>query len=336
MKRLPILLFVLLLAVSCGRRTAEEHPVRIIFDTDLGNDIDDVLALEMLLNYEREGRAELLGVTLCKANPHTAEFADGYLRAAGRGDMPLGFAHRGVTPEDGSYLLPTLGASFHGQPLLSPERTADELPEGYVLLRQLLAQQPDASVVLVAVGPLTNIGNLLVSEADEISPLAGRELVAAKVKRVVTMAGLFGDEFDFPEWNVMCDVEAAQRTFHLCPVMLTTTGWEVGNRLLYPHESILNDFGDPEASPLAVAYCHYMEMPYDRQTWDLTAVLEAVEPGVWFDRSPRGRIRIADDGRSTLDVAAEGVQDYLIIPQERTAAALEALVARTAGKTPEQ
>ncbi|MDE5621526.1 MAG: nucleoside hydrolase [Alistipes sp.] len=336
MKRLPILLFVLLLAVSCGRRTAEEHPVRIIFDTDLGNDIDDVLALEMLLNYEREGRAELLGVTLCKANPHTAEFADGYLRAAGRGDMPLGFAHRGVTPEDGSYLLPTLGASFDGQPLLSPERTADELPEGYVLLRQLLAQQPDASVVLVAVGPLTNIGNLLASEADEISPLAGRELVAAKVKRVVTMAGLFGDEFDFPEWNVMCDVEAAQRTFHLCPVMLTTTGWEVGNRLLYPHESILNDFGDPEASPLAVAYCHYMEMPYDRQTWDLTAVLEAVEPGVWFDRSPRGRIRIADDGRSTLDVAAEGVQDYLIIPQERTAAALEALVARTAGKTPEQ
>lgn len=328
-----MLLLVLLLAVCCGRRPAVQEPLRIIFDTDLGNDIDDVLALEMLLNYEREGRVELLGVTLCKANPHTAEFADGYLRAAGRGDLPLGFAHRGVTPEDGTYLLPTLEASFDGKPLLAPERTAGELPEGYVLLRQLLAAQPDASVVLVAVGPLTNIGNLLASGGDAVSPLTGRELVAAKVKRVVTMAGLFGDEFDFPEWNVVCDVEAAQRTFHGCPVPLTTTGWEVGNRLLYPHESILNDFGDPEASPLAVAYCHYMEMPYDRQTWDLTAVLEAVEPGVWFDRSPRGRIRIADDGRSTLETASEGMQEYLVIPQERTAAALEALVARTAGKS---
>ena len=334
MKRLLIIV-LLLSAVSCGQKDPAPggEPVRIIFDTDLGNDIDDVLALQMLLNYEKEGRAELLGITLCKANPATIAFTDGYCRFDGRGDIPLGYAYDGVTPEDGTYLLPTLEASFGGEPLLRPARTIDSgLPEGYKLLRRLLAAQPDASVVLVAVGPLTNIGNLLVSEADEFSSLSGRDLVAAKVRRVVTMAGLFGDEFDFPEYNVVCDLEASHRTFELCPVPLTTTGWEVGNLLPYPHESILTDFGDPEAHPLSVAYRHYMQMPYDRPTWDLTAVLEAVEPGKWFDRSPKGRIRIAADGRSSFEASETGMQEYLVIPQEKAAAALQALVNCTTGK----
>lgn len=334
MKR--ILIFTLLsLSVACGPQTPKQadEPQRIIFDTDLGNDIDDVLALQMLLNYQKEGKIDLLGITLCKANPATIAFTDGFCRFNGFEEIPLGYAYHGVTPEDGTYLLPTLEASNNGKPLLQPARTIDSaLPEGYKLLRQLLAAQPDGSVVLIAVGPLTNIGNLLVSPGDEISPLSGRELVAAKVSRVVTMAGLFSDEFDFPEYNVVCDIEAAHRTFESCPVPLTTTGWEVGNRLLYPHESILRDFGDPQAHPLAVAYCHYMEMPYDRQTWDLTAVLEAVEPGQWFGTSEQGTIRIAEDGRSSFEPSENGLQNYLTIPQERVAATLGALVARTTGK----
>lgn len=334
MKR--ILIFaLLLLGAACGQNSAtqKKEPLRVIFDTDLGNDIDDVLALQMLLNYEQEGKIDLLGITLCKANPATIAFTDGYCRFNNRNDIPMGYAYHGVTPEDGTYLLPTLEAKVNDQPLLQPARTIDsKLPEGYKLLRQLLAGQPDGSVVLIAVGPLTNIGNLLVSEADEFSDLSGRELVRAKVNRVVTMAGLFSDEFDFPEYNVVCDLQAAHRTFELCPVPLTTTGWEVGNKLLYPHESVLRDFGNPEAHPLSVAYCHYMEMPYDRQTWDLTAVLEAIEPGLWFNCSPKGTVRIAEDGRSSFDTAETGMQDYLIIPQEKVSATLEALVARTTGK----
>ena len=122
MKRLLIIV-LLLSAVSCGQKDPAPggEPVRIIFDTDLGNDIDDVLALQMLLNYEKEGRAELLGITLCKANPATIAFTDGYCRFDGRGDIPLGYAYDGVTPEDGTYLLPTLEASFGGEPLLDME-----------------------------------------------------------------------------------------------------------------------------------------------------------------------------------------------------------------------
>ena len=73
-------------------------------------------------------------------------------------------------------------------------------------------------------------------------------------------------------------------------------------------------------------------MPYDRQTWDLTAVLEAVEPGQWFGTSEQGTIRIAEDGRSSFEPSENGRQNYLTIPQERVAATLGALVARTTRK----
>ena len=40
------------------------EPVRIIFDTDMGNDIDDALALAVLHAFESRGEAKLLAVTL--------------------------------------------------------------------------------------------------------------------------------------------------------------------------------------------------------------------------------------------------------------------------------
>ena len=76
-----------------------------------------------------------------------------------------------------------------------------------------------------------------------------------------------------------------------------------------------------------------MQMPYDRQTWDLTAVLEAVEPGKWFARSPKGTIRIATDGRSNSFEASEtGMGLPRHSAEKKTAATLQALVDCTTGK----
>jgi inosine-uridine nucleoside N-ribohydrolase len=43
--------------------------VRIVFDTDMGNDIDDAVALAVLHALESRGEAKLLAVTLTKDNP---------------------------------------------------------------------------------------------------------------------------------------------------------------------------------------------------------------------------------------------------------------------------
>ena len=77
MKKLPgIFLISLLLfgCISCSMNRVEK--ISIIYDTDMGNDIDDALALAMLYNYVDAGRVELLGITISKANEFTIPYID--------------------------------------------------------------------------------------------------------------------------------------------------------------------------------------------------------------------------------------------------------------------
>ncbi|MDL2304853.1 nucleoside hydrolase [Bacteroides sp. OttesenSCG-928-D19] len=308
-----------------------ELPVPVILDTDVGNDIDDVLAMQMLFNYEDEGLIDLLGITISKSNPYSIEYIDAYCRLNGRPDMPLGFAYNGVNSEDGGYLRQTLDTIIDGKKILHPQRTIkSNLPEGYKLLRKMLASQADSSVVFVAVGPETNLARLLKSSPDEFSPLNGKALVAKKVKLLSVMAGLFGNEFDFPEWNVMQDLDATRTVFANWPTPLIASGWELGNKLLYPHQSILNDFPNSYKHPLCVSYKVYDKMPYDRQTWDLTSVLQAIEPGQnYFTLSPAGKITIDKDGKSLFAPDAKGKHRYLLIEgEENIRRTLEAIVYR--------
>src|SRR5713226_6464550 len=76
-------------AVGTGCVLAAE-PVRVIFDTDMGNDIDDALALAMLHALESRGEAKLLAVTLTKDNPWAAAYVDLVDTFYRRGGIPIG------------------------------------------------------------------------------------------------------------------------------------------------------------------------------------------------------------------------------------------------------
>ena len=163
---------------ACNKPTETKIPVPVIFDTDVGNDIDDVLAMQMLFNYENAGTIDLLGITISKSNPYSIEYIDGYCRLNERGDIPLGYAYNGATPEDGGYLRQTLDTIIEGNKILYPQRSIkDNLPEGYKLLRKLLASQPDNSVVFIAVGPETNLSRLLRSFGRQITRCPKSEAV---------------------------------------------------------------------------------------------------------------------------------------------------------------
>ncbi len=329
------LIFITLAQVLCGcgqkGGNAGKAPVQVIFDTDIGNDIDDAIALSMLFNYDKAGVIDLNAITICKRNPHCVEYIDGVSRFFGRGDIPVGFAYDGTMPEDYTYLLPTINAEYEGRPLLDIRRTLDgSIPAGYKMLRQQLAAAADTSVVLIAVGPLTNIANLLTSAPDELSDLDGIGLVRQKVKLVSIMGGNFISEW--AEYNIMCDIPAAQKVFSLCPSPLVAGGYEVGSAVHYPHSSILNDFGDPASNPICVGYMNYCPMPYDRECWDPLATLEAIEPGVdgILSRSEKGRITISDSGVSYFTPDPSGLQQYVILNDADKA--VEMLVRRASGK----
>jgi purine nucleosidase len=61
--------------------------VPVLFDTDIGSDIDDAVALAYLL---RQPRCELLGVTTATGDTgQRAALAEVICRAAGRNDVPI-------------------------------------------------------------------------------------------------------------------------------------------------------------------------------------------------------------------------------------------------------
>ena len=61
--------------------------------------------------------------------------------------------------------------------------STDEAPDAVKLYRKILSQQEDTAVTIISVGFLTNLGNLIMSEPDELSPLTGKKLIEKKVKR---------------------------------------------------------------------------------------------------------------------------------------------------------
>lgn len=80
------------------------------------------------------------------------------------------------------------------------------------------------------------------------------------------MGGLYGNEFDFPEWNIVNDLNAAQITFKEWPTPIIASGWELGNKIRYPHQSILNDFAG-SYNILCAYHIKYIRKAIDRETW---------------------------------------------------------------------
>src|ERR1700742_1487718 len=98
---IPLALVILLItAIACSAA-----PTPIIFDTDIGNDIDDALALGVIHALQSRGECELLAVTITKDNPWSAPFVDLVNTFYGRGGIPIGVVHHGGTPDDSKYLM---------------------------------------------------------------------------------------------------------------------------------------------------------------------------------------------------------------------------------------
>jgi hypothetical protein len=66
-------------------------------------------------------------------------------------------------------------------------------------------------------------------------------------------------------------------------------------------------------------------MPYDRPTWDLTAVLEAVRPEHgYFGRSKQGNVLVERNG-ATRFVPGQGNRQYLLLDPSKRAEIIEVL-----------
>ncbi|MFM7058530.1 MAG: nucleoside hydrolase [Planctomycetota bacterium] len=304
-------------------------PVPLIFDTDIGNDCDDVLALGMIHSLETRGVCRLTAVTITKDHDQCAPFVDAVNTFYGRGDIPIGACRSGVTPQQSRFtglaVEQTGGVDRYPHDL----RTGRDAADAVAVLRKALAAEADGQVVIVQVGFSTNLLALLRSPADAVSPLTGRELVRSKVRTLSVMAGAFALINGQPhaEYNVVEDLPSARALATEWPGEIVYSGFEIGLAVPYPAISIQRDFSYVPHHPLSEAYILYEPPPHNRPCWDLTSVLWAVYPDRgYFGLSEKGTVSVNDRGITTFAADPNGKHRYLQLSAEQQPRVVEALV----------
>jgi inosine-uridine nucleoside N-ribohydrolase len=286
-------------------------PVRLILDTDIGNDVDDALALAMIHSLENRGEVHLLAVTITKDNKYAAPYVNLVNTYYGRANIPIGVVHHGKTPEDAPMLrVPADKRDAQGH-YLYPHTLTDgsQAMDAVELLKQVLNEQPDGSVTIAQIGFSTNLDRLIANDA-------GKELVKRKVKLLSVMGGNF--EKPVPEYNIFTDATAAKSLFKNWPGPVVFSGFEVGLRITYPYESIAKDFTWAANNPVVDAYKVYVGKPEDHPNWDSTAVLYAIRPDRgYFELSQQGTVTLGPKDVTIFTPDAQSNCQFLILRAEQ-------------------
>ena len=308
MKRLLFILVILLVGVNATTQAQDiPTPQSIIFETDMGNDIDDAMALDILYKNMDANRINLLGISVHKNNPHAAEFIDIMNNWYGHKRIPIGVNTAAVTDMGAmDYCTEVCAMNDKDGMALFNRSKKPKFEEAVEMYRRILSAQDDKSVVIVTVGFSTTMAALLKSQADNYSAMSGKELVERKVKYFSIMAGEF-DNQDHREFNIEQDIEAAKYFFENSPVPFVVTPFKLGTQVLYPAKSIVEDFEWGVKHPFIEAYKSYKTMPYDCCTFDVIATYYACHPETEnLTLSEEGEVEIYDGGKTRFIPKKDG------------------------------
>lgn len=236
----------------------------VILDVDLDTDVGDVAGLAIAIAMHNRGEINLIGVLTSSSHIYSAPCARAILDTYGLTSVPVG-AYQGSGTTNTSTYAETIADEFG-----YPTETRADFDDGTTLLRQLLADADDDSVVIVTIGFFTNVNGLLATTADGISALNGSDLMAAKVRHVMTMAGdYFAPDVDlvYTEWNFDKDPANAANFVANCPVPIIFLGYTQGGLVASGPPSGAN----PATNPIKRAFnlAGYVE----RTAWDQSGVL---------------------------------------------------------------
>ncbi len=202
--------------------------VPLLFDTDIGSDIDDAVALAYLL---REPRCELLGITTVTGEPvERARLASAVCRAAGRDDIPI---HAGA---EAGLLVPQRQPEAPQKAVLRRWPHRQDFPAGSAVpfLREVIRGRP-GEVTLLAVGPFTNVALLFAMDPE----------IPGLLRRLVIMGGVYTTRVAGAarvEWNAGTDPHATARMFQSPMTETTAFGLDVTLRCRLPADECRRRF----------------------------------------------------------------------------------------------
>lgn len=279
---------------------------QIIFDTDIGMDCDDAAALGILLNAHKRGECEILAITASTGRDGATATVNAICDYYGVNGIPVGRMKR---------MLQCDGVNNYARAVMEKYGTEDVETDAVPLLRKTLAEAA-GKVSVIAVGPLSNLEELLKSKADEFSPLCGADLVKQKVDKLYVMIGSFPQNFGgkrFREWNLLQDVPAARYVIE---------NW--GTKKVYlPHEigaAVFTEMGQNEnpvwysMKNFAIANGVDISNGYRRESWDpVTCMIALNENNPLFIYSPDGTVKVDEDCVTLFEEKTGGLDKYLSV-----------------------
>ena len=278
MRKTILFLVIALLTLNLKAQT------KIIFDTDIAGDHDDVGAAAVLHSLANSGETEILAMAVAETGESAkwgALCLDAINTFYGRPDIPIG--------------VPSHGFAYNE--IIYSRQIANEFPyeldkvwDATELYRKVLSEQPDTSVVIVTVGYMTNIAQLLQSEPDAYSSLNGVELVKLKVKKWVCMAGHFPD--GGTECNSTSDAPTSKYAIDHWPRPILFCGYEIGAKI----NSGMRLSYLPKPNPVQRAFEIATCPGCCNCSFDQTAVLAAVRnPEMYWDIIKQGYCSMSDN-----------------------------------------
>ena len=175
---------------------AADRPIPVILDTDIGDDIDDALALALALQSpELDVRAV---ITVLQHRERRADLVWKILELYGRTDVAVGMG-----AEQPLLTRPRTGPVGQTAALGAEERMPDARRRSGIPLLIETCMNAAEKVTLVAYGPLTNVALALKAEPR----------IQQKIARLVLMNGLFFRRIGV-EYNTERDPEAASIVFN--------------------------------------------------------------------------------------------------------------------------
>lgn len=194
----------------------EEYRQKVIIDTDIGDDIDDAFALTFAIHSPE---LEVVGVTTVFRNSSIrAKIAKALLESYGKNDIPvcagmdIPFVQKLFDRENDKFdsagrLIPCQ----YEETVMGNYEADEEWGPDFIIRK--VSEYP-GEIILIPIGPLTNIA----------TAIRKRPEIVSKIKKIILMGGVFHE--DFPEWNILCDPEAARMVF-TSGVKIYTVGLDV-------------------------------------------------------------------------------------------------------------
>ena len=263
---------------------------RVIFDTDIDSDVDDVGALAMLLNMHKNGDIKLSAIIVTSDDPYAPLCVSAICNFYEEPDIPIGFLKGQENLKNHSRYTRQISEKFG-----SAFTNHTQVEDGTELYRRILAESKNNSVKIITVGHLTSFMKLLQSAPDKYSKLTGQKLAQKRVAQWYCMGGQYpsGKEANF--------YRPDPHSTHFClqnwrkPVVFC--GWEIGNKVLSGGKRIKELL--TEQHPVYQAYKLYNNFA-SRPSWDQLAVyLLCDDSDKFIERVGSGYCEINEIGENT-------------------------------------